>query len=179
MSNCKNICSLCPRLIISTAVNFDAATNALLINIPAQTYSNNCKYCIVVAQAIPTTTRINSLVFITVTGSTTRFPLVACGCEQVTACQIRTRTKYSTVVNTNTVSGVFRLCGRLCGCSRATSDLPSLPITPVVATEPDTPAVQNAIATRTASATPKKAKSSTVDSMTVNASNVTVNKEDK
>lgn len=135
MSNCKNICSLCPRLIISTAVNFDAAINALLINIPAQTYSNGCKYCIIVAQSIPTTTRINSLVFITVTGSTTRFPLVSCGCEQVTACQIRTRTKYSTVVNTNTVSGVFKLCGRLCGCSKASSDLPSLPITPVAAAQ--------------------------------------------
>lgn len=139
MNNCKNVCKLCDRLIISTAVNFDAAANALLINIPAQAYNDGCKYCIVVAQAIPTTTRINSLVFITVTGSTTRFPLVSCGCEQVTACQIRTRTKYSTVVNTNTVSGVFRLCGRLCGCSRASSNLPSLPVTPV--TTATTPAV--------------------------------------
>lgn len=136
MSNCKNICKLCDRLIISTAVNFDAASNALLINIPAQTYSNGCKYCIVVAQAIPTTTRINSLVFITVTGSATRFPLVSCGCDQVTACQIRTRTKYSTVVNTNTVSGVFKLCGRLCGCSRSVADLPSLPVTSAVASTP-------------------------------------------
>lgn len=178
MSNCKNICSLCPRLIISTAVNFDAATNALLINIPAQTYSNNCKYCLVVTQTIPTTTRINSLVFITVTGSTTRFPLVSCDCDQVTACQIRTRTRYATVVNTNTVSGVFRLCGRLCGCSKASSDLPSLPITPVAAVT--TPANAPAEA-RVVSATSKKAsaKSSIVDNMTVNASTVNVNKEDK
>lgn len=152
MSNCKDICSLCPRLIISTAVNFDAANNALLINIPAQTYSDGCKYCIVVAQAIPTTTRINSLVFITVTGSTTRFPLVSCGCDQVTACQIRTRTKYSTVVNTNTVSGVFKLCGRMCGCSKASSNLPSLPITPVTA----------AVASQSAKSATKSAATKTV-----------------
>lgn len=168
MSNCKNICSLCPRLIISTAVNFDAAANALLIDIPAQTYSNNCKYCIIVAQAIPATTTINALVFITIAGSTTRYPLVSSCCDQVTACQIRTRTKYSTVVNTNTVSGVFRLCGRLCGCSRAASDLPSLPA-PEVA-PPTTPAVQAAVFNATAPIESKQGtttKTKTVTNKTV------------
>lgn len=111
---CKNTCKLCKKLIISTAVNFDATDNALLINLPAGTYSDNCKYCIVVAQSIPTTTTINSLVFITIGTGTQRYPLVKRNCAQVTACAIRTRTKYSTCVDTNTVSGVFRLLGDTC-----------------------------------------------------------------
>ena len=178
MSNCKNICRLCDRLVISTAVNFDAATNELLINLPARAYNNCQKYCFIVAQGIPAATTINALVFITIGTGTTRYPLTDPCCQQVTACQIRTRTKYSTIVKTNTVSGVFRLLERPICC--ATSNLVSLPAPTIAAAEPVTPA--NAPVARTASVTPKKAsatKSSTVDNMTVNASNVTVNKEDK
>lgn len=127
---CKNVCSLCKNLIISTAVNFDATTNALLINIPASTYFNGCKYCIVVAQPIPETVTRTALVFITITGSTDRYPLVDTCCQQVGACNINPRTKYSTVVQTNTTSGVFRLCQDIGRCGA--TPLPSLPVTPVV-----------------------------------------------
>lgn len=111
---CKNVCKLCDKLIISTAVNFEAATNSLLINLPAGTYNDDCKYCIVVAQTIPATTTIGALVYITIGTGTERYPIVKRNCAQVTACGLRTRTKYSTCVDTNTTSGVFKLLGNTC-----------------------------------------------------------------
>lgn len=123
--SCKNVCRECDKKVYSLAVNFDAATNSLLVNIPARQYNNNCKYCIVVTQPIPATTTINALVFITIDGDVERYPLVQCNCEQLTACNLSSRTRYATVVKTNTVSGVFRLLGNV-GCCETTV-LPSLP----------------------------------------------------
>lgn len=123
---CNNVCRLCDKLIISTAVNYDAATNELIIGIPEGTYYNNQKYCIVVAQSIPTTTPISATVVVTIGAGITRYPLVRRNCVQATACNIRTRTKYSVCVATNTTSGTFRLLGDI-GCCGA-EVLPSLPI---------------------------------------------------
>ena len=123
---CKNVCKLCDRLIISDAVTFTAGTG-LIIDIPAGTYYNNEKYCIVVAQTIPTDTTITAPVFISIGGdATTLYPLTRRNCVQATACNIRTRTKYSTCVATNTTSGTFRLLGDV-GCAGA-EVLPSLPV---------------------------------------------------
>lgn len=124
---CNNVCKLCNRLIISDAVTYDAGTDTLIIDIPAGTYFNCEKYCIVVAQAIPAATTITALVAISIGGDTTTlYPLVRRNCQQATACNIRTRTKYSTCVATNTVGGVFRLLGDI-GCCGA-EVLPSLPV---------------------------------------------------
>ena len=109
---CKNICRLCDRLIISSAVTFTAGTG-LIINIPEGSYADGCKYCIVVAQAIPDATTITAPVFITIGDGTVLYPLNKCDCTQATACSIRTRTKYSTVVETSATTGVFRLLGRV------------------------------------------------------------------
>ena len=123
---CNNVCRLCDKLILSDAVTFTAGTG-LIIDIPEGTYYNNEKYCIVVAQAIPTDTTISAPVFISIGGdATTLYPLVRRNCVQATACNIRTRTKYSTCVATNTVSGTFRLLGDV-GCAGA-EVLPSLPV---------------------------------------------------
>ena len=123
---CQNICKLCNKLIISDAVTFTAGTG-LIIDIPAGTYYNNEKYCIVVAQVIPADTTITSPVFISIGGdATTLYPLTRRNCVQATACNIRTRTKYSVCVATNTTSGTFRLLGDV-GCAGA-EVLPSLPI---------------------------------------------------
>ena len=125
--SCKNVCELCDRLIISDAVTYTAATNSLVIDIPAGTYFRNNKYCIVVAQSIPTDTTINALVYISIGGDVTNlYPLVRSNCAQVTACSIRTRTKYSTCVVTDTATGSFRLLGDIPCC--ATNALASLPI---------------------------------------------------
>lgn len=50
---CQNICKLCNKLIISTAVNFDSATNQVIVAIPNGVYYNNERYCIIISQAIP------------------------------------------------------------------------------------------------------------------------------
>ena len=112
--SCSNVCKLCDRLIISEAVTFAAGT--LTINIPAGSYADGCKYCIVVAQTIPAATTITAPVVITIGTGTETYPLVNRCCAQVTACAIRTRTKYSTVVSTDATGGTFKLLGKLC-CS--------------------------------------------------------------
>ncbi len=109
---CKPVCRLCDRLIISQGVTF--AGGVLTINLPAGSYQNGEKYCIVVAQAIPDTTTINAPVVITIGTGTVQYPLTKCNCAQVTACGIRTRTRYSTVVSTNATGGSFRLLGKPC-----------------------------------------------------------------
>lgn len=108
--SCKSVCKLCDRLIISQAVTF--ADGTLTVNIPAGSYGNNCKYCIVIAQEIPTTTTINAPVVITIGTGTVQYPLTNRCCSQVTACGIRTRTKYCTTVSTSATGGTFRLIGK-------------------------------------------------------------------
>lgn len=123
--SCPNTKRLCNNLIISTAVTF--ADGTLTINIPAATYGNNCKYCIVVAQAIPAETTINAPVVITIGDGTTEYPLLTCDCRAVTACSINSRTRYSTIVRTDVAGGSFKLVGKL-PCSRCADNLASLPI---------------------------------------------------
>lgn len=111
---CKNVCRLCDRLVISQAVTF--ADGTLTINIPAGSYANGCKYCLVVAQTIPAETTITAPVVITIGDGTEEYPLTRCNCAQVTACGIRTRTKYSTIVSTSATGGTFKMLGKPC-CS--------------------------------------------------------------
>ena len=138
---CKNVCRLCRNLVLSESVSFDTTTNSLDITIPNGVYGNGRKVCIVVAQAIPGSTTINALVNIIVNGI--RYPLQKCNCVQATACEIKSRTKYSTCVVTNTVSGVFRLLGNIYAtCPDNLLVLPSETVT--------TPAVANVqVAART------------------------------
>lgn len=109
---CKNVCKLCPNLIISESVTFTAGTG-LVINIPEGSYMDGCKYCIVVTQTIPAETTITAPVFITIGDGAELYPLNKCDCTQATACSIRTRTKYSTRVETSATTGVFKLLGRV------------------------------------------------------------------
>ncbi len=111
---CKPVCKLCDKLVISQSVTF--AGGNLVINLPAGSYNDGCKYCIVVAQAIPDTATINAPVIITIGTGTALYPLTNRCCAQVTACAIRTRTRYSTVVSTNAAGGSFKLLGNACPC---------------------------------------------------------------
>lgn len=108
--SCKPVCRLCNRLVLSQAVTF--ADGTLTINLPAGSYNNGEKYCIVVAQTIPATTTITAPVVITIGTGTEEYPLTNRGCAQVTACALRTRTRYSTVVSTSATGGSFKLLGR-------------------------------------------------------------------
>lgn len=117
MSNCINTkCQLCRNLVISTAVTVVTieGTDTLVIDVPAGFYADNGKVCLVVAQTIPTTATITMPVAISIGGDTTTvYPIVNCDCTQVTACAIRTRTKYALRVNTTATSAVFKSLNKL------------------------------------------------------------------
>lgn len=127
---CKPVCKLCDKLVLSQSVSFTGGN--LEINLPAGSYNNGEKYCIVVAQAIPDTTTINAPVVITIGAGTALYPLTKRNCAQVTACGIRTRTRYSVCVVTNATGGSFRILGQPC-CS------PSNNLTSIDGTAPAAP----------------------------------------
>ena len=113
-------------MIISNSVTF---TNGnLVINIPDGSYVNRHKYCIVVAQNIPTTTTITAPVVITIGSGTTTYPLMNSNCTPVYACSINRRTRYSTCVYTDISGGAFKLIGKI-PCSSCSNVPNSLPIT--------------------------------------------------
>lgn len=119
---CKNVCKLCNKLVLSQSVTFTAGT--LIINLPAGSYNNGCKYCIVVAQAIPDAATINAPVVVTIGTGTEQYPLTNRCCAQVTACAIRARTRYATLVDTSGTGGTFKLLGNTCPCP--SNNLPSI-----------------------------------------------------
>lgn len=110
--SCKPVCKLCDRLVLSQSVTF--ASGVLTVNLPAGSYDDGEKYCIVIAQSIPSTTIISAPVVFTIGTGTQTYPLTKCDCAQVTACGIRTRTRYSVVVSTNATGGVFKMLGQPC-----------------------------------------------------------------
>jgi len=122
--NDNYICHLCPRLILSQAVTF--ADGTLTINLPAGSYDNSKKYCIVVAQAIPAATTITAPVVVTIGDGTETYPLTNRYGAQVTANLLRTRTKYATCVSTTATGGAFRLLGMPKGCCPVTSNLAAI-----------------------------------------------------
>lgn len=111
---CSNVCKLCDRLVISQSVTYDSGV--LTVNLPAGAYANGEKYCIVIAQSIPTDAIIGAPVVFTIGDGTETYPMTTRNCRQVTACGIRTRTRYSTVVVTSATGGTFRMLGQPC-CS--------------------------------------------------------------
>lgn len=121
------ISCLCNHVVISQSVTFTDGT--LLIDLPAGSYENGEKYCLVIAQDIPDTATIAADVAITIGGvTTTTYPLVNCNCANVQAYQISTRTKYLTQVVTNIGSGVFKLLGNI-NCVKCNNNgAPALPI---------------------------------------------------
>lgn len=110
----KYVCKLCDRLVLSQSVTY--ADDTLTINLPAGTYGRGQRYCIVIAQSIPTTATITAPVVITIGDGTETYPLTTANCVQVVASGIRTRTRYAVQVVTSATGGSFRLLGRPC-CS--------------------------------------------------------------
>lgn len=133
--SCKPICTLCRKLRISQNVTFSNGT--LIINLPAGSYNDGEKICIILAQAIPATTTINAPVVITVGEGTQQYPLTKCNCAPVTACSLRTRTRYSVCVSTTATGGTFKLIGKPC-CA------PNNQLQSINGTAPATPAVATA-----------------------------------
>lgn len=137
MGNCINKdCRLCRNIVISTAVTVITVdgVDTLVIDIPAGFYPDCRRVCLVVAQTIPTTATITMPVAISIGGDTTTvYPVVGCDCAQITACAIRTRTRYGLRISTNATSAVFKSLSKL-SCYPATNlaVIPA-PATPAVA----------------------------------------------
>ncbi len=138
MSNCINNCKLCKNLIISQAINFDATTNTVIVDLPAGSYGNCMNYCIIFAQNIPASATINAPVVFSIGGGATQYPFVNCDCTPILASQIRTRTKYKTKVSTAVNTGVFKYVGKCCLPSNSTTTVQSIPVP--TTTTPATPA---------------------------------------
>ena len=120
--SCQTSCKLCDRLVISNSVSF--ASGVLTINIPAGDYRDGCKYCLVIAQAIPPTATIGSSVVITIGSGTVDYSVTLRDCSQATVCNLRTRTKYPMRVATNATGGTFRILSKV-SCAPDNS-LPSI-----------------------------------------------------
>lgn len=106
---CQNVCRLCNRLAISTDVAFTGGN--LVVTLPENTYANGEKVCIVIAQTIPAETTINAPVVIQIGAGTVQYPLTTRCCAQVSACGVRTRTRYATRVITSATGATFRMLG--------------------------------------------------------------------
>lgn len=143
MSNCIKNCRLCDRLILSTAINYDSTVNQVIVALPANCYGNCEKYCIVLAQSIPTSARINAQVVFTIGTNATRYPFLNKDCTPIFASQVRTRRVYKTKVNTAIGTGVFKYVGDCCLPSNALSVINSLPTTTVTTTSSANVAVQS------------------------------------
>lgn len=126
MSECVQNCRLCDKFILSQAITFDG-TN-LVVNLPAGSYGNCQKYCIVLAQSIPEATTINAPVVFTIGDGTTLYPFLNCDCTPIFASQVRTRRIYPTRVNTAVDTGVFKYIGKCKLPSNATTTIQALPI---------------------------------------------------
>lgn len=112
MKYCGYIQRLCPRLVFSESVTFTAPN--LIIDLPAGSYLDNTKYCIVITDAIPAATTRGAPVFFTIGGGTELYPFVGPDGAQLTERNIDTRTRYSVCVATTPTGGSFRLLGKQC-----------------------------------------------------------------
>lgn len=122
---CAKNCKLCNKFILSQSITFSGGN--LVVNLPQNVYSNCQKYCIVLAQSIPTTTTVNAPVVFTIDTGTTQYPFVNYDCTPVLASQVRTRRVYPTRVNTAVNSGVFKYIGKCPLPCRATVAAGSIP----------------------------------------------------
>lgn len=116
--SCNCNCKICDKIIISRSVSVltIGGVNTLVIDIPAGSYVNCCKYCLVVAQQVPNTATINMPVAISINGNTaTTYRFVGKCCRQLTACGIVARTKYPVIVTTTATGGEF-VCLRNVQC---------------------------------------------------------------
>ena len=136
MSRCIDNCSLCKRLIISQAINYDATTNTVIVDLPAGSYGNCCSYCIIFAQSIPASATINAPVVFSIGGGATQYPFLNCDCTPILASQIRTRRKYKTRVNTAVDTGIFKYIGKCCLPSNSTTVVQSIPVPTTTTTTP-------------------------------------------
>lgn len=129
---CNKSCKICDRIVISTSVAVVTVdgVDTLVIDVPAATYRDCQRICLVIAQSIPVTATIAMPVAISIGGDTTTvYPLVRCDCAQVTACSVRTRTRYPLKVSTTSTGGVFKVLRGLSCAPNSALDVIPVPAT--------------------------------------------------
>ena len=105
-------CKLCNKFIITTYITYDSGN--LVVGLPAGSFRNGEKYCIVFNQAIPAAATVNAPVVFTIGTSPTQYQFLdKCG-RAMTASMIETRTRYATHVVTGPTTGAFRWEGKCC-----------------------------------------------------------------
>lgn len=109
--SCNTRCNICERIVFSNSITVAGGT--LVINITNGSYADCQKFCLILIQNIPDTATINMPVGITIGTDTTVYPMVRCDCTQVTACALRTRTRYPMKVATTATSAVFKVLRNL------------------------------------------------------------------
>lgn len=130
MSECIKNCKLCNRLMISQSISFNATVNQLIIDLPANSYGNNEKYCLVFAQSIPTNTTLNAQVVFTIGGDqTVGYEFLNKDCTPILASQVRTRRMYQTKVSISGNTGVFKYIGKCCLPSNSLTTRNAIPVT--------------------------------------------------
>lgn len=125
---CKNSCNECRRKVYSDAITVltIGGVDTLVVDVPAQTFNNCQRGCIVLIQNIPATATINMPVAVSIGGvTTTVYPVVGCNCNQITACALRTRRRYPFKVLTTATGGVFKILKNLsCSPNNAVNAIP-------------------------------------------------------
>lgn len=109
--SCNTRCNICERIVFSNSITVAGGT--LVINIANGSYADCQKFCLILIQNIPDAATINMPVGITIGTDTTVYPMVRCDCTQVTACALRTRTRYPMKVATTATSAVFKVLRNL------------------------------------------------------------------
>lgn len=121
---CNNTCTECPYKIYSvsvTVVTVDTVPT-LVVDVPAQSFTNYQRGCLVITQNIPEAATISMPVAISIGGDTTTvYPVVSCDCSTVTACQLRTRRRYPFTVRVSGTAGTFKILRNL-SCAPCNND---------------------------------------------------------
>lgn len=130
---CKNCSNLCPRLIITTAVNIVGTT--VVYNLPSTSLLDSNCYCIVLAQNVPNTAQIGGTVAFSIGGTAIQYPLVSCDCRPISPCGIRGRRRYKIRVETTATGAVFKMLSKPC-CSPSNRLASVNGVAPTTATTP-------------------------------------------
>lgn len=130
---CQNSCNECSKKIYSQSVTIVAVdgVDTLVIDVPLQSFRNSQRGCIVIIQNIPLGATISMPVAVSIGGDTTTvYPVVACNCNQVTACSLRVRRRYPFRVTTTPTGGVFKILKNLsCAPNNNLLTIPALETT--------------------------------------------------
>ena len=122
---CNCGCNCCCNLVKSTAINLDTENNVLQITIPAATYDNHDKICLVITQAIPDGINSDTTVSILVGAATTEYPVYTRLLNYVYADAIRPRRLYPLYAATDSLSFVIEDIRRLITTEHTFGTLPA------------------------------------------------------